>query len=252
MTNLRIAALAFLLLFTACSRHVTVATVEVIDTSMSITPRAERAALSAVGNQISHMGRGDRLIIIPITGDAQNDAGGRILRLVAPTEREAYDNDMRRFQVDSKKRYSAWLASLDPHQMRTDILGSLDVARQEFAAIPKGSERRLIIASDFLEDEPSYRFVSAPQLESDARARALGSALRSERQFALQEVPICLGHLESSDFAPLSRQRKDAVQAFWIAYLTEKNRPPEFHFDGTGMLTGTNGCFNGPIHATTN
>lgn len=53
----------------------------------------------------------------PIIGDAQNDAGGRILRLVSPTERQAYDydNDLRRFQADAKNRYAAWTASLDPH-----------------------------------------------------------------------------------------------------------------------------------------
>ena len=31
---------------------------------------------------------------------------------MAPTEREAYDNDLRRFQADAKKQYAAWLASL--------------------------------------------------------------------------------------------------------------------------------------------
>lgn len=246
MIPFRSLASASLILLTACSCPVPKATVEVLDTSLSITPRAEHAAENAILDQISRMGRGDRLILIPITGDAQNDAGGRVLRLVAPTEREAYDNDLRRFQTDAKKRYVAWLASLDPHQMRTDILGSLDVARQEFAAIPKGGERRLIIVSDFLEDESSYRFVSAPQLANNARAKALASALRSERQFALPRIPICLGHLESSDFAPLSLQRKDAVQAFWTTYLTEKDHKPEFHFDGTGMLTGTDGCFSRP------
>src|ERR1035437_9088057 len=141
----RYVAITLLFLLTGCSHRIPQTTVEIIDTSLSITPRAERAALDAVSNQISRMGRGDRLILIPITGDAQNDAGGRILRLVAPTEREAYDNDLRRFQADAKKRYAAWLASLDPHQMRTDILGTLDVARQEFAAVPKDAERRLII-----------------------------------------------------------------------------------------------------------
>ena len=252
MTASRLAAFALLLLFTACSRRVPVATVEVIDTSMSITPRAERTAQSAVGNQISHMGRGDRLILIPITGDAQNDAGGRVLRLTAPTEREPYDTDLRRFQSEAQKQFAAWAASLDPHQMRTDILGTLDAARQEFSAIPKESERRLIIVSDFLEDESSYRFVSTPQLANAARARALASSLRSGREFALPGVPICLGRLESADFAPLSPQRKDAVQAFWTAYLTDKERQPELHFDGTGMLTGSEGCFNGPTHAATN
>jgi hypothetical protein len=198
------------------------------------------------------MVRGDRLILIPITGDAQNDAGGRVLRLSAPTEREPYDTDLRRFQSEAQKQFAAWAASLDPRQIKTDILGSLDVARQEFAAIPKESGRRLIIVSDFLEDEPSYRFLSAPQLANDARARSFALALRSQRDFALPGVPICLGRLESSDFAPLSPQRKDAVRAFWTAYLTEKDRQPKLHFDGTGMLTGSDECISGAQQATSN
>jgi hypothetical protein len=253
MNNARVAGIAILLLLAGCARRVPVATVEVIDTSMSITPRAERSAQSAVGSQISQMRRGDRLILISITGDAQNDAGGRVLRLSAPSEREPYDNDLRRFRSEAQKQFAAWSASLDPRQMRTDILGSLDVARQEFAAIPKGSERRLIIVSDFLEDESSYHFVSAPQLADNARAKSLASILRSGREFALPGgVPICLGRLESSDFASLSPHRKDAVRSFWMAYLTEKDRQPELYFDGTGMLTGTDGCFTGPQQATTN
>jgi hypothetical protein len=251
MTNVRIAAFTFLLLFTACSHRVPVATVEVIDTSLSITPRAERAALNAVQNQIAHMQRGDQLVLIPITGDAANDASGRILRLSAPTVRETYDSDLRRFQEQARKQFAVWLASLDPHEMRTDILGTLDVVRQEFVAIPKGSGR-LIIVSDFLEDESSYRFVSAKQLSNMGRANALALSLRSEREFALPSIPICLGRLESSDFAHLSPQRKDAVQAFWTEYLTDKNRPPELHFDGAGMLNGSDGCLNEPAHAATN
>jgi hypothetical protein len=233
-----------LLLFVGCSRRAPVATVEVIDTSMSITPRAERTAQSAVGNQISHMGRGDRLILIPITGDAQNDAGGRVLRLTAPTEREPYDTDLRRFRSEAQRQFAAWAASLDPHQTKTDILGSLDVARQEFAAIPKGSERRLILVSDFIQDDGTYRFVSSGSLSSPARARDLAARLRAQHRFALQGVPLCLGRLESSDFAPLSAQRKEAVQAFWTAYLAAGDQPAEIRFDGTGILADADsGCF---------
>jgi len=252
INTVRFAAITLLFLLAGCSHRVPEATVEVIDTSLSITPRAEKATLDAVQNQIGHMQRGDTLILIPITGDAQNDAGGRVLRLSAPTERETYDTDLCRFQAAARKQFAAWAASLDPHQTRTDILGTLNAARQEFAAVPTGSERRLIIVSDFLEDESSLRFVSAPQLTNASRARMLALMLRSERQFTLADIPICLGRLESSDFAPLSTERKDAVQAFWTTYLTDKDRRPELHFDGTGMLSGTNGCFNGPQDATSN
>jgi hypothetical protein len=231
-----------LILLAGCSHPVPRVTVDVLDTSLSITPRAEKAAQAAILDQIFRMRRGDRLILIPITGDAQNDAGGRILRLVAPTEREAYDNDLRRFQADAKKQYANWLASLDPHQMRTDIVGSLDVARQEFAIVPKDAGR-LIILSDFVEDDALYRFVSSPRLANAGRARALAVTLRTERQFALPRVPVCLGRLESGDFAPLSPQRKEAVQAFWAEYLNDRGHAPVLRFDGTGMLTGNAGCY---------
>ncbi len=242
MISPRIFALAALTLFAGCSHRVPTVTVDLLDTSLSITPRAEHAAENAIFGQIAHMGRGDRLILIPITGDAENDAGGRILRLTAPIERQAYDNDLRRFQADAKKQYAAWLTSLDPHQMRTDILGTLDVAGQELATVSKDSNRRLIILSDFLEDDPSYRFVSTRRLVNASRARALAIGLRMERRFALPGVPVCLGRLESNDFAALSPERKEAVQAFWAEYLSNRGAAPALRFDGTGMLEGVAGC----------
>jgi hypothetical protein len=98
------------------------------------------------------MQRGDRIVPIPITGDAANDLGGRILRLSVPTVRESYDTDPRRLREQAKKQFSTWTASLDPHQSRTDILGTLDAARQELAHSPRGSTQRLVV-SDFLEDD---------------------------------------------------------------------------------------------------
>ena len=129
------------------------------------------------------------------------------------------------------------------YDSETDILGTLDIARQEFAAEPKDSDRHLIILSDFLEDDPSYRFVHAPQIANATRARELAVSLRTERRFALPGVPVCLGRLESSDFAPLSPQRKEAVRAFWAEYLNDRGQPPALRFDGTGMLTGNAGSY---------
>lgn len=193
---LRHATLALLLLLSGCSHRVPEATVVVIDTSASITPRAEKAALNAIQNQITHMHRGDRLIVIPITSDAANDADGRILRLSAPTRREAYDADIHRFQATAQQQFMAWRASLDPHQSRTDILGTLDAARQELAAMPKDSDRRLIVASDFLEDDGTYNFVSVEALANPVRARELAARLRAQHGFMLPGMQSCLGRLE--------------------------------------------------------
>jgi len=231
-----------LLLLVACSRRVPQATVEVIDTSLSITPRAERAAFDAVENQIDHIQRGDRLILIPITGDTANDAGGRILRLSAPIERETYDADLRRFQVTARKQFVAWSASLDPHQSRTDIFGALDAARQEFALLPNGMNRKLVVVSDFLEDDGTYRFVSDRSLTSPTQTRELAVRLREEHRFTVQGIPLCLGRLESSDFAALSAKQKNAVQVFWVTYFAAGGVPAEIQFDGTGMLASAERC----------
>jgi hypothetical protein len=246
MIRHHLAVFVLLIVLSACSHKAPTATVEVIDTSLSITPRAEKAALDAVGDQISRMGRGDRLILIPITGDAQNDAGGRILRLSAPTQRETYDTDLHRFQAAARKQFDAWRASLDQHQSRTDILGALDAAQQALALLPTGMNRKLVVVSDFLEDDGTYRFVSVGSLANPARAGELAARLREQHGFTLQGVPLCLGRLESSDFAPLSAQRKVAVQAFWTAYFAAGGERAEIQFDGTGILADTeHGCFGG-------
>ena len=131
-------------------------------------------------------------------------------------------------------------------QSRTDILGALDAARQEFAVLPNGMNRNLVVVSDFLEDDDTYRFVSASSLTSPAHARQLAARLHEHHGFTLQGVPLCLGRLESSDFAPLSAQRKEAVQAFWTAYFAAGGEPAEIQFDGTGILADVDrGCFSG-------
>jgi hypothetical protein len=223
----------------ACAHRTPEATIDVIDTSLSITPRAEKAALDAVQVQIAHMQRGDALIIIPITGDAANDAGGRILRLSAPTRRETYDADLRRFQAEAKEQFTAWAASLDPHQSRTDILGTLDVVRQELATISPQSKRRLIVVSDFLEDDGTYRFVSDRSLADPTGARELAVNLRKQNGFGLPGVSFCLGRLESGDYIPLAGGRQEAVAAFWTEYLAAGGGSPEIGFDGTELLADT-------------
>ena len=135
---------------------------------------------------------------------------------------------------------------LDKHQTWTDILGALDATRQEFSVLPDPMNRKLVVVSDFLEDDGTYNFVSAGSLASPARARELAAHLRAQHGFTLQSVNLCLGRLESSDFARLSAQRKEAVQAFWIAYFADGREPAEIQFDGTGILANTErGCFGG-------
>ncbi len=244
MTAIRLTLLLVVVTATSCSPHVPTATVELIDTTLSITPRAERAALDAVGAQISHLGRGDQLIVIPITGDAENDAGGHILRLRVPTKREPYDADLRRFQEDARARLAEWSASLGLRRSRTDILGTLDVARQELAALPHDVRSRLIVASDFLEDDQEYRFISDHAIGTPESARAAARRAKEQRGFALGGVPICLGRLESTDAGLLPPKRNEAIAAFWAAYLSEAKTGPDIRVDGVeALVSAGEPCF---------
>ena len=246
MTRLRILLLAPLLSLAACTHRAPTATVELIDTSLSISPQAEQVALNAVKGQISRLGRGDTLILIPITGNAANDAGGRILRLKAPTVRETYDVDLRRFRDGAEKEIAAWGPSVRAEPDRTDILGALDAARQELASLPSGSVRRLIVVSDFLEDDGQYDFVTDPSLADPPRARRLASRLCAAHGFALQETSLCLGRLASLDYGSLVPERRAAIDAFWQTYLAHDGRAPEIEIDGVGILGGADGdCFKG-------
>lgn len=228
-----------------CSHRIPIGTVEVIDTSFSITPRAERATMDAVRVEIGRMDRGDILILVPITGDESNDAGGRVLRLQAPVTRESYDADLRRFRADADARFDAWTAARGADPERTDILGSLNLARQEIDSIPKTSRRRLVMVSDFLEDDGQYRFASDWYLANPERARTLAGRLRGQHGFAIHGETLCLGRLESADFPALSPRRKDAVEAFWAAYLAPMRRGTAIQIDPAGMLGGSDaGCFS--------
>jgi hypothetical protein len=92
----------------------------------------------------------------------------------------------------------------------------------------------------------SYRFSTDGALANPASARRLAARLRTEHGLALHGVALCLGQLESTDLAPLSAERKAAVNAFWTAYLAETGQKPEIGFDGSGMLADPgHNCFVG-------
>ena len=109
--------------------------------------------------------------------------------------------------------------------------------------LPSGPSHKLVVVSDFLEDDGTYRFVSSGSLASPASARQLAIRLGEEHGISLRGVPLCLGRLESSDFGPLSAQRKEAVKTFWAAYFASAGEPIEIRFDGTGLLSDAeSGC----------
>lgn len=236
MKFLRILVFLPFLFLISCNHRKATTTAELIDTSLSISPRAEDAALNAVRDQIKQMDRGDILILIPVAGNARNDAGGRILRLEAPSIRQAYDADLRKFQKRAERQFTTWATADDTDRFHTDLLGSLSVARQALASSPKRNALRLVVVSDFIEDDGEFRFASDSSLTNATHGRALALRLRAARGLSVQGVTVCLGRLESLDFQALTPERQEAIDVFWETYLAGNDRTPEIEIDGLGML----------------
>src|SRR5438445_7648793 len=92
--------------FLGCSRQPSappVHTVFLLDVSASIVKSAEQEAFQAVTEAISRSQRGDTVSVIPITGDADAEAQGQILRFRVPAVRQAYDQDLKRFAQTAKQ-----------------------------------------------------------------------------------------------------------------------------------------------------
>jgi len=229
MNRLVISLCALVLLtgVTGCKHERPTYTVCLLDISKSITPDGMEYEFKAVDGLVDNMHRGDRLTIIPITGDAMSDTPGRIVHLEAPVHREPYDHDLVIFHRQAHERIKTMhkVAAAHPSN-RTDILGALDVAKQEFEESQeypqKDAKKTLVIFSDFIEDDGVYHFACDPVLASATGARGLAERLSKENGHALDDVRIRLNTLHSNDLRRLTPGRQKAIQAFWSDYLSAR------------------------------
>ena len=210
--------------------------VYLVDVIASIKPRALKDAFHAIRIEAARLQRGDRISVIPITGDAENDAQGRILRMRVPEKRQPYDQDL----VQFKRKFDAALESFERRALahpydHTDILGSIVLAAQEFAMDPPRVRGKLIIFSDFIEEGGRFNFMTDPRLASTERARVFANSA-GKKIPNFRGVSIFLGQLRSTELGSMPQARSMAIQTFWLNYLiNEGAHDPEFVLDGPGL-----------------
>jgi hypothetical protein len=212
-----------------CRHQPSAYTVCLLDVSRSITPDGLKLEFKSVDLMADRLERGDELTVIPITGNAMNDTSGHVLRFAAPTERQPYDQDLVVFRQKAHEQISALRdAATRKPAIRTDIFGTLDLVKEEFAANAKKSSqasltRTLVIFSDFIEDDGVYRFTSEPTLSSSVSARAFAERVRAERGFGLDSIQVRLSAIESVDLRHLTPQRQRAIRTFWQACIPQSS-----------------------------
>lgn len=234
-------AMAFCLAMSGCDleRHRPSYLIVMIDMSASIEPAARKELFTALQETPLHLKRGDTLVVIPITGDAQNQSQGRILRFTLSETRTAYDQDIR--EVGNKVRtaleemQSASLAEPDDH---TDLLGTFQLVSEEIQLNAGGKSPVVLAFSDFLQDDSQFNFAKSPFLKNEVAAQHFAVNLARESRLKLP-VQVYLGSLRSKDLSRLSRERRAGIRVFWVRYLTAAGAQTQIVTDGISLLART-------------
>jgi hypothetical protein len=198
----------------ACWNEKPKTVVVLVDATTSIDPAEYERCRSELNKLMQRLGRGDRLVIVPITGEPQELLGHRIVHIEMPKERVPYDSNLKQARVDAAKRIEQFLAELPKIQaLHTDIIGALRAAEDAF----DGEGTEVICLSDMVEDDTEIRFPTAPELSQTKSAEAL--AERMARHNLLHGAPVKIGILKSFDLERMNPARRDATQAFWRRYF---------------------------------
>ncbi len=230
--------LTFCWLISSCDRerHRPSYLIVMLDMSASIEPTSRKELFTALEETPLHLKRGDTLVIIPITGDAQNQSQGRILRFKLSETRAAYDQDIR--EVGNKVRraleemQSASLAEPGDH---TDLLGTFQLASEEIHLNARDKNPVVLAFSDFLQDNSQFNFTKSPFLKNEVAAQHFAIKLARASRLTLP-VQVYLGSLRSKDLSSLSHERRAGIKVFWEQYLSAAGARTQIVTDGPGLL----------------
>jgi hypothetical protein len=206
------------------------------DVSGSIDRESLQQAFKAIDELAGHLQRGDKLTIIPILGDAEVDASGKIMRFEVPANRQAYDTDLRGFRNKLNYSMKEMQADAIAHPAaKTDIFGSIGLGAQEFQTNVE-SQKVLLILSDFIQEDRELDFRTDKRLNSVSSGRNFAKTLMEKNNIQLPHITIFLGLLRGGEYVNLSATRRRAIQEFWIQYLESAGNHPNFTVDGVNAL----------------
>ena len=207
----------------------------VIDESKSVPDDARADAHTAVERNVSHLKRGDEIVLIPLTGDAAIEAPGKVQRVRISNKRTAYDTDLKKANANVRTILEKLREESAAHPyLRTDLLGSISLAAEERRA---GETFTLAIISDMINDTPRLNFMTHPALAQDESARKLAVELMVGHQKLWEGARIFLGQLRSNDLKKLRSERREAIRAFWLQFFRAGGATEvTFATDGPGQL----------------
>lgn len=228
---------ALTILPTACGAKKSL--IFVVDFSDSVSGAARSQTFAAIREQAKLLGRGDSITVIPVTGDAQTETGGKVVRLEAGEIRKLRDKDLKEFQAAIETKLGAMIADAKIYK-QTDLLGAMRIAQEESALQKRRGSRVLIfVLSDLVHSTAPTRFESDAAFVNADNARKFAEKICAGRSGEFGGAEIYLGLLESSDLRKMTQQRREALREFWQEYFKIGGaKRLQFATDGAGQMDG--------------
>jgi hypothetical protein len=120
---------------------------------------------------------------------------------------------------------------------RTDIFGAIRIAIEELATGPREQDRRLIVFSDFIEDDGVINFNTDRRLANAKIAIRYAGEQAKASSLGTTPAKANLGLLRSKELRGLNRERREAIKQFWLQYLKSLGLQPAWATDGGGLLS---------------
>jgi hypothetical protein len=201
-------------LLSACWNESPKTVVVLVDATKSIDPTEYERCRGELSKLTRTLGRGDRLVLVPITGEPEELLGHRIVHIEMPSERVPYDSNLKKAKAEAAQRIKQFLRDLPQIQAkRTDIIGALRASADAFRA----ERSELVCLSDMVEDDERLTFPTAREISDVKSAEALAERL-APKGF-LKGVIVKIGILKSFDLERMNPERRDAIKAFWRKYF---------------------------------
>jgi hypothetical protein len=203
------------------------------DLSKSIETSARTESLGAIETASKELSRGDSLTVIAVTDDAADSAPAEVLRYRYPIERQPFDGDL--VGILTAERDGLSRIAADRPFTRTDLFGTIALAREEFAHDSPSSMKAIAVLSDFVEDSGAINFARDKRLRNPLAAKEFAAELAAGSK-DLEGISVYLGELPSVTVRKLSETRRQAIRVFWTEYLSRRGAEVEWATDGLGSL----------------
>ncbi|HEU4710283.1 MAG TPA: hypothetical protein VFS76_01900 [Pyrinomonadaceae bacterium] len=212
----------------------------VIDLTGSIDQEATQEALASLNPlfEKKRLQRGDSLYVIPITGDTLTESQGHILRFHLSEKREVYDSDLQELAKEVKDRVAEMrtAAMANPYK-HSDILGAAGLAAEELSLEKGNVSKKIVILSDFIQDDSRYNFNTHADLASESSAAELAKRLTEKSKKPFENTELFLGILRSKDLRKMNYGKRVGLQSFWQHYFELSGaRSLSWATDGPGQI----------------